>query len=329
MDLTDAPPPWLLLVHQLPTSPSRVRVKIWRRLNSVGAVSIKNSVYVLPNSRESREDFEWIQGEIVAGGGEAIVFAAYATDELGTSELRDRIERARREDWESLFQKCQEILESHGDAPVSSESRADARRRLGSLREEAAQLEKIDHFGSPARQTVIEALERLESRIDPRCGPEHRGDPRRDRGDYQGRTWLTRPRPGVDRMASAWLIRTFIDPAARFRFGERIPRGEDVVPFDMFGVDLGHRGERVTFEVLLDDFGLSDPGLVRLGRIVHDLDLRVQPYAPEAVTVGRLVDGLRATCTDDQELLEHGIVVFASLYASFRSETGEDAHDPS
>jgi hypothetical protein len=122
-------------------------------------------------------------------------------------------------------------------------------------------------------------------------------------------------------MASAWLVRRFIDPAARFTFAERIPRGEDVVPFDMFGVELGHRGDHCTFETLLASFGLAEPALARIAAIVHDLDLATQGEGDaETATIGRLVAGLRSALADDAELLGHGMMLFEALYQSFRSE---------
>jgi hypothetical protein len=132
--------------------------------------------------------------------------------------------------------------------------------------------------------------------------------------------WLTRPRPGVDRIASAWLIRRFVDRDARFAFAERIPPDEELVPFDMFGVDFGHHGERCTFETLLGSFRLVEPALQRLATIVHGLDLHTAAADDvETATVGHLVEGLRETFTDDLELLERGMSVFEALYRSFRS----------
>jgi hypothetical protein len=320
-DPTPATAPWLLLVHQLPTEPSRVRVKTWRRLQGVGAVAVKNSVYVLPNCPESREDFEWIRTEIVTQGGEAMVFSAQTIDELSAAEIRDALERARQADWQELDEKCQEVLATHAaGGPLAPETLDHLQRQAKTLRAQAARIDRIDYFQVSGRTEVLAALERIERLIDPRRDDGGEGPPRRSLERYQGRVWLTRPRPGVDRMASAWLIRRFVDPQARFRFSERIPQREEVVPFDMFGVDLGHHGERVTFETLLQEFGLSNPGLTRIARIVHELDLRADTLSDvEAATVERLVEGLRASFHDDEELLDHGIALFEALYASFSS----------
>ena len=325
-DEREASLPWLLLVHQLPTEPSRVRVKIWRRLQGVGAVAVKNSVYLLPNSSETREDFEWIRSEIVSLGGEAMVFAAQAADGLSSAQIRDALERARQSDWQDLSEKCNAVLAAHASPrPLQGEALDNLQRQARMLRGRAARIDKIDHFQVSGRREALAALEQIERLIDPQSGNFPEGSPRRRIAEYQGRLWLTRPRPGVDRMASAWLIRRFIDPDARFRFGERIPQQEKVVPFDMFGVDLGHQGQRVTFETLLHEFGLSDPALSRIARIVHELDLRAEAFSDaEAATLDRLVEGLRASFDNDERILDHGMALFEALYSSFSSQAHSD-----
>ena len=136
--------------------------------------------------------------------------------------------------------------------------------------------------------------------------------------DYQQRIWVTRPRPGIDRMGSAWLIRRFIDGRARFQFREKPAEGKRAVPFDMYGVDFSHHGGECTFETLLRRFRLDDPGLRWLGRVVHQLDLKDEKESlPEVVAVGRMVEGLRQTYTNDHELLEQGMRMFEALYQSY------------
>ena len=138
---------------------------------------------------------------------------------------------------------------------------------------------------------------------------------------FKGRTWVTRPRPGVDRMSSAWLIRRFIDPKARFAFraSNPSPSSRDV-PFDMFGVEFGHDGARCTFEVLARRFRIDDAAVTRIGEIVHDVDLKDTRYGhPESAVVHELVEGLRRAHADDQTLLEHGMTMFGGLFESFRA----------
>lgn len=307
---------WLLLVHQLPAQPSKLRVKVWRRLQGVGAVLVKNSVYVLPNNSEAREDFEWIRGEIIALGGEAVVFTADAVDDLTTNQVIDGFVSARRADWEELRASAEKLHE----VEAADEAGGDhLERDLKALRNRAAQIDKIDYFKAPGRQEATSTIEALAGHA--RTGSSASRAAVLAAGDFRGRRWLTRPHPGVDRMASAWLIRRFVDPAAKFRFAERISPDEDLVPFDMFGVDFGHHGEQCTFETLMQTFELAEPALQRIARIVHDLDLRSDAVGdPETATVGRLVDGLRDVFTDDPELLERGMDLFEALYRSFRSD---------
>lgn len=313
---------WLLLVHQLPSEPSKLRVKTWRRLQSVGAVLVKSSVYVLPSSGESREHFEWIRGEIVAQGGEAMVFAADTVDGVSTDELIDVFTTARRGDWDDLGERATATIERHRRASEGP-GRSQLERDLRGLRDRVAQIDRIDFFGAPGRHEAVQAIEALAevagrtSSLAPAPGESLA------RADYRARRWLTRPRPGVDRMASAWLIRRFVDPEAQFELAERIPADEDLVPFDMFGVRFGHHGESCTFETLLSSFGLDEAPLQRMAAIVHALDLHSEPTEPETSTIGRLVDGLRRTTPEDDLLLERGTVLFEALYHSFRSESPE------
>lgn len=314
--------PWLLLIHQLPSEPSRVRVRTWRRLQAVGAVAVKNSVYVLPDSAEAREDFEWLRAEITANGGEAVVFAARAADALSSTGICEAVESARQRDWQELRAKCRALLDSHGGGGTPAEVDAgELQRQARSLRVRAARIDRIDQLKAPGRSEALAELGRIEKLIHPDAGI---GSvvARRDRDDYRGRVWMTRPHPGIDRMASAWLIRKFVDPRARFRFGETPPTRGDVVPFDMFGVGFGHRGERVTFETLMEDFGLGDPVLERIARIVHEIDLKIEiPLDPESPTVAHLVEGLRRSFAEDDLLLDHGMAIFEALYASLSPST--------
>lgn len=283
-------------------------------------MAVKSSVYLLPDCAESREDFEWIRTEIVAQGGEAIVFAAAAVDDLSQAEVREAFAAARRDDWRELRERGAALLAQHPPArPVTAEERRDLERQLRALRARAERLARLDVTEAAGRGEALAVLAAIEGLLAP-GGEAERAPRTKRREDFQGRVWLTRPHPGIDRMASAWLIRRFVDPEATFRFADRIPREEAVVPFDMFGVELGHRGERVTFETLMHDFGLRGTALDRVARLVHDVDLRVEPARdPEAATVAALVEGLRASFTEDAVLLDHGAALFEALYSSFHA----------
>lgn len=258
--------------------------------------------------------------------GEAVVFCARGADDLSSAEIRQAIETARSHDWKELHAECRRLLARHGkrrSRRAQEAAAAGLEREARALRTRATRLERIDQTRSPGREEALEALGRIEKLLSPVAEPPAEARPRRGAAGYRGRLWVTRPHPGIDRMASAWLIRRFIDPAARFEFSDEVPEKDEAIPYDMFGVELGHRGERVSFETILEEFGLGDAGLERLARIVREVDLKIEPPAdPESPTVERLVEGLRATVRDDPKLLEHGIAIFEALYASFTLPAG-------
>jgi len=313
-------PRWLLLGHQLPTRSSNARVKTWRRLQQVGAVPARNSVYVLPNTEQSREDFEWLRSEIVALGGEATVFAADAISAGGTEDIVAVFQRTREQEFRRLKRDIDRLL-----PPARSQrSRSGAKGRMNSrrarvLRERLMALERIDFFPTAVGAETAASLVALEESMQAPTPQLSEREPHLDPAHFQSRRWVTRPRPGVDRMATAWLIRRFVDKDATFAFVE-VPSGPDV-PFDMYKGEFSHHGELCTFEVLVDRFRLQNPAVAKVGHIVHDLDMKDTKYnPPEAATIGRMVDGLRALHADDATLLEQGIAMFDALAHSFESD---------
>jgi hypothetical protein len=314
---------WLLFVHQLPSNPSNLRVRTWRRLQQLGALPIKQAVYALPDTPAAREDFEWLKTDVESAGGQASVFSAGTIDAWSDDALVDQFRRARQDAYAALAEDVEKVLER--DARKSGRARGGRapalRRLLEILRQRLSAIEGVDFFGSPGRERVTTLLKRLEDRAAPL--PVRMPAPDAVRaahpGHYQGRRWFTRPRPGVDRMASAWLIRRFIDPRAQFAFAtdrDEVPgRG---VPFDMFGVAFSHQGGGCTFETLCTVFGIDDPAAARIAAIVHDLDLKDGRFgAPECATVGAVIDGLQLAHADDDTLLAQGMTLFESLYQSF------------
>src|SRR5262245_27129736 len=306
---------WLLLLYLLPARHAQARVQAWRRLQRLGAVALKNSAYVLPYSAEAREDFEWIKNEIVATGGQAMVLTARAPDAATRDEI---VGTFRAGDFETLAADAEKLLERSSRPSSSRRELTQAYRRLRERFEEAV---RVDFFAAPGRDRVAGLLARIDQNT--RKGAVMRSSTQStafNRADYQGKTWLTRPRPGVDRMSSAWLIRRFIDPGATFVFGDPVKRRE-AIPFDTFEAEFGHHASNCTFETLCDRFGIEDQGARRIGRIVHDLDLKEDRYREaEAITIGRMVEGLRQMYHDDQTLLSQGVATFEALYQSFAAD---------
>ena len=314
-------------MHQLPTTPSNLRVGTWRRLQQIGAIALKQAVYALPDTPDAREDFEWLKTEVTAAGGDASVFAADNVDAWSEDALVEEFRRARQDAYEALAGDVEQALKRAASARRPKGTRAPALRRLLDIfRERLVAAEKIDFFGSAGRDRVLTLLRQLEDRIGGtgrQPGPPGPTDRGGRQASFQGREWITRPRPGVDRMASAWLIRHFIDRRARFGFAadpESVP--DHGVPFDMFGVEFSHQGDGCTFETLCAVFGLEGPALSRIAAIVHDLDLKDGRFgAPECSTVGAMIDGLQLAYQSDEALLEQGITLFDSLYRSFEQSS--------
>ena len=313
---------WLLFVHQLPSNPSNLRVRTWRRLQQLGAIAIKQAVYVLPDTPSAREDFEWLKTEVKAAGGDASVCSADHVDSWSDDALVEEFRRSRQEAYTSLARDVEKVLKRTRGARRPRGTRAPALRRLSEVfRERLTAIGGVDFFGSAGRDRVTTLLKQLEQQASETRLPAVSSKPASpaDANTYRGRLWVTRPRPGVDRMASAWLVRRFIDLQARFGFAaDRDAVPEDAIPFDMFGVDFSHQDEGCTFETLCAVFGIQEPAVARVAAVVHDLDLKDGRFgAPEGATVGTLIEGLQLAHADDEALLAQGIALFEALYRAF------------
>ena len=309
---------WLLLLYFLPSARGRARVQAWRRLQRVGAVSLKNSAYALPHSPEAREDFEWIRSEVIEAGGQAIVLLARAPDQDTLDDVMHAFRAARAADFTAIAEEARALLKRAGGRRATP--RRALTQRIRRLRERYNDIVRLDFFNAERRDEAAALLAQFDQ--DGRRPPMPAGAATTtlNRSRYQGRTWLTRARPGVDRMSSAWLIQRFIDPKAQFAFGDA-ETASAAIPFDTFNAEFGHHGTRCTFETISERFGIRDPAVQRIGRIVHDLDLKEATYGePEGPTLGRLVEGLRQAHADDDGLLRAGIEMFEALYQSMRSE---------
>src|SRR5262245_19715119 len=279
---------WLLLIHQLPAKPAYLRVKIWRRLQGIGTIAVKNAVHVLPMSEEAQEDFEWLLREIEEGGGEAFICEARLIDGLSDQEIQTLFERARDADYAQVVKDALALAKSlRSNAKASA--RAEARAQVARMRKRLAEIIAIDFFGAIGRETAEREITTLEARLNE--GAEVRGKDTAQSGarpleDPHNRTWLTREGGSIDRIASACLIRRFIDPEARFKFvsGEGYRPKEGELRFDMFEAEFTHEGDKCTFEVLLDRCGLKDAALRAIAEIIHDIDLKDGKFRSEEHT---------------------------------------------
>jgi len=295
------PAAWLLLLHHLPAKPAYARVKLWRRLQALGAVAVKNSVYALPAGSQAQEDFEWVLKEIGEAGGEGLIVEARLIDGLSDEAVRAMFNSAREADYRAL---AKEIRAIGKDAAPAQTAR---------LRAEAARIMAIDFFGANGREDVEARLAELTS-------PEPPAATTTSLVPGPGTTWVTRRNVHVDRIASAWLIRRFIDPQASFKF---VPAKDyrplpDELRFDMFEGEFTHEGDRCTFEVLLQRSSIDDPALAAISEIVHDVDLKDGKFArAEAGGIAALIDGLARADLTDVQRVEQGGALFDNLYALF------------
>src|SRR6266545_3400681 len=309
---------WMLLIHQIPPTPAYLRVKVGRHLHRIGAVAIKNSVYALPRNDETQEDFQWVLREIVKGGGDASIVEARFVEGLSDERVIGLFQSAREADYRELAEQVRAASASFPRrGAITDARRPELAKQLARLRQRATELAAIDFFGAPGREVVEGLLSGMEARMRTVEGTEQ-AKASLDVAQHRGRTWVTRTGIKVDRMASAWLIRKFIDREARFRF---VP-AKDYRPekselrFDMFEAEFTHEGELCTFEVLVQRFGLTDPALRAIAEIVHDIDLKDAKYGrEEAPGIGQLVAGIAAAHADDEERLARGAAVFDDLYA--------------
>jgi hypothetical protein len=306
MDITtnQAAAPWLLLIFSLPANKSSERVGIWRKLQKYGTFALRNSGYVLPNTSANQERFEWLAASIRGFKGEASVLQVRAIDDLPNEDLKDKFREERRPDYTALIREVQSL--KHSDAGFSAQ--------LSRLKRRLNEIVETDFFECPLRgkaQEVILSAERLPM-------PSARSAKGRlSKQDYLNRLWLTRPRPGIDRTASGWLIKRFIDPKAVFIFDSDQSAHPDAIPFDMYKGGFGHEGEHCTFETLVSRFGIRDKNVSVIAKAIHDADLEDDKYGRnEGIVINQILKGWANQGISDEELMRRGMDAIEGFYRS-------------
>lgn len=301
---------WYLLIHQLPPQPLYLRAKIRRQLSRVGAIALKKAVYALPEEPPCLEDFQWIAQEAIAGGGEAFVCRADFPDLAVAELLRSRSRGQRDADYRNLLE---ELPRSRGAGRTGA---APTRRSLARARARLKEIRRIDFFGASLQAEAERRIADLEKRDSRRI----QSSAVVRRSDLVGKIWVTRPGVKVDRIASAWFVRRFLDAGARFRFDAPSKPGRPrEVSFDVLGGDFTHEGDRCTLETLILRTGIRDRALVRIAEIVHDIDLKDGKFGRlEAPGVEQVLAGLLAGISADSQRLVEGFRIFDQLYRSFR-----------
>lgn len=326
---------WILLVHLLPQKPTKLRVRTWRKLQALGAIPIKNSVYLLPYNEKTNEDFQWLRQEIESSGGEANLFRAGSVEGATDKEIIALFRQARDEDYTKLITEFDGLSgaareQTKGDS-LSVGKLAQSQAELSKLRQELERVMATDFFEAPQGKRARDAFEKCRRELqateskNSRETADKSDSARLKTADYQNRRWVTRKNPHIDRLASGWLIRRFIDLRPRFHFiseGEQI---ENTLTFDLAEGDFTHRGEDCTFETMIKSFGLeADNALCQIAEIVHDIDLKDSKFnRPEASGVNLVIRGLAAIYGDDGERLKQCRPVFDALYEFFGKNPDE------
>ncbi len=331
---------WMLLIHQLPPHPTNLRVRIWRKLQKLGAVAVKNSVYILPSNEKTHEDFQWLKQEIEAEGGEATVFRAGAVEGATDKEIIALFRQARDEEYAQVVAELDgltgAIREQKRGGHLSPGRITHYETELDKLHKELERIVSADFFNASKRTTAIAAYDRCQkalraaqSRHEKPAQANAQKDAAINLTAYQGRRWMTRRNLFIDRLAAIWLIKRFVDAKARFLFVAEGETVEGAIGFDMYGGEFTHRGEDCTFETMIKHFGLNeDAGLRELAEIVHDIDLKDNKFnRSEAAGLSAVIRGLADALKDDRKLAQQCGPIFDGLYellARERATTGGD-----
>jgi hypothetical protein len=317
---------WLLFFYRVPSRPVSSRMKIWRKLMKAGSVQLKGAVYVLPNDDEHYEFFQWLVAEVASMGGEAGFTRVDAIDSMKDGEIVSLFNRRKEEEYPAIVKGLDDL-----ETKLNSMSKGSGPQNLKALAAQFARVSRIyadarktDFFASKAGTAMQSRIAVLGSAIKVLAGATKQSPPLlippRKPEDFQGKIWISRKRPFVDRMASAWLIRRFIDRNATFTLGEEKDlsiAGSNRIAFDVNGGMFTHVGDLCTFEVLLKAFGLKDKTLKKIAEIVHELDVKDEKYRNvEAAGLEEILSGIRKTAKNDNEALEKGISVFEMLYSA-------------
>ncbi|RJR45288.1 MAG: hypothetical protein C4567_03485 [Deltaproteobacteria bacterium] len=318
---------WLIFSYTVPAKNPNVRVKAWRRLQAVGAVQLKSSLYVLPFSEANYEHLQWLAREVEELGGEAVFFHCPAVENLPEGEIKALFGKTRDEDYARLYEEIQAFAKHLDTGAREPEDKArELQLSLKKFTRRFQAIQEIDFFPTGQAERTAMLLASLADRLKVLSGaglvPKSPGSLKKE--DYQGKTWVTRKRPYIDRLVSFWLVRRFIDQDARLAFIS--PQGEmkkdpGLVYFDMADAEFTHRDRLITFEVLAAAFGLQDRGTTRLAALVRAIDLKEDLEGlEEAKTLKDLVDGLVKITGNDDELVQRTLLIFDALYAAYQGE---------
>ncbi len=301
---------WILILYTLPTRQNAGRVNLWRKLKKFGALPLKTSAYVLPDEPVHYERFQWLAEQVRTGGGEATLIKVSEIEGLPHEKVVQLFNDERAKDYAELIVELSRFI-----AKNKKKTGEDFHATLENFHARFHELREMDYFNCPKAhdaQTLLRHAEGLLSKS--------KGDaPRVDKKRFLKRSWLTRPRPQIDRVASAWLIRRFIDKDAKFVFAPHPRDIPNAVPYDMFEVEFTHHGDDCTFETLLKRFGIEDKSVQAIAEMVHDADVEDGKFKrAECFGIDRVLKGFAVLKLTDEQILAKGFELFDALYATLK-----------
>jgi hypothetical protein len=314
---------WLTLLMTLPPTPTRHRVGVWRKLQRMGAVRLRGAGWILPETPETTELFQWLVQEIQSFRGEVTLLRVDRVETMKDEEIAELFHQARAAEYQAVTRGCREVLGQVDRHRASHRgSITPLKAKLDGLKRELDRIESIDYLKSPAGQRTRRLWETTAKRLRAvETKPPVAGGRRPGSLPARGSTWVTRPRPHIDRIASAWLVKRFCDPDAVFEFADAADAARKGVPFDVLGAEFGHHGEDCTFETLVKRFGLKDRRVKLIAEIVHEADLHDGKYSRnEAIGVDLSIRALAEATADDHDLLTHGMAIFDGLYSVLKQK---------
>ena len=317
---------WYLFIHSIPPKPSYLRVKIWRKLQRLGAVPIKNAAYVLPKTDACFESFQWILKEVKVDGGDATLCEASFIEGLTDSAVEGLFTKARNIEYAELQEKVRALKKSiFSKKSIPEEKRNELASELSTLKKKLSEIEAIDFFGSSQREVVQGLIDEIDEKLkasDPTNAKI--GEKSVSLDSLKNRVWVTRKGIHVDRIACSWLIQRFIDSKAKFKFVDAkiYTHSSQELRFDMFAAEFTHEGDLCSFEIILKRTHITDPALHEIAEIIHNIDLKDSKYKRDDVTgIDHLIAGICMAHREDEKRLERGSALFDDLYEYFKRKS--------
>ena len=305
---------WLFLLFNLPAKHSRDRVKVWRQLKKFGAIQLKTSTYVLPDEPVHYERFQLLAKEIVDNGGESALVRVKEIEGTPDAALVAMFNEARAREYEEIAEPLTLLIRGTRGRKTSTEAFTN---RLQKLRKRFQAINDIDFFESSRGEELERLFQTAQSLESNRVEPERKGQLRAE--EYQGKTWITRPRPEIDRVGSAWLIHKFIDPEAKFVFARKRAKHQGASSYVMIESEFSDDSGCCTFETLIELFGIRERAVLRLSEIIHDADLEDDKFhRVEGFGIDQILKGWAKQGLSDEEILLRGFQCLDGLHTQFK-----------